>query len=138
MRDMLIQDATLRVLERGLDLSMARQKLLVDNVANAETPNYRRKDLDFLSVLTQECEREERKRLPLQQTNSAHLRASQGIQNGDRSTQEERIVVRRDGSGVDIEREMTTVLENALYYQALTRMVSGKLNGLSTAIREVK
>jgi flagellar basal body rod protein FlgB len=39
---------------------------------------------------------------------------------------------------VDVEKEMTTVLENALYYQALARMVSGKLNNFGIVIREVK
>ncbi len=138
MRDMFIQDSTLRMLGRGLDLSMARQKLLVDNVANAETPEYRRKDMEFLSLLLQEYEKEERKELSLQKTHSEHLTGTQERWGMKEFSQEESIVVRQDGSGVDIEREMTMVLENALYYQALTRMASGKLNGLSIAIREVK
>lgn len=35
--------------------------------------------------------------------------------------------VRQDGGGVDMEKEMTLILENTLYYQTLTRMVSKNL-----------
>jgi len=132
-----MEDITLRILERGLDLSMVRQRLLAENVANVETPGYKRKDLDFESVLEKEYQEAERPTLDLTRTHVAHL---QGV--GERKPvltgEEEEIAVREDGGGVDVEKEMTTVLENALYYQALTRMVSGKLDNLRIAIREVR
>ncbi len=40
MRNEIIQDPVFRTLEKGLDLSLARQNLLIDNVANVETPGY--------------------------------------------------------------------------------------------------
>ena len=132
-----MEDVALRILERGLDLSMVRQRLLVENVANVETPGYKRKDLDFETVLQKEYRESEKSELPLARTNVAHL----GKVGEDKPVlvgKEEEIAVRRDGSGVDVEKEMTTVLENALYYQALARMVSGKLNNFGIAIREVK
>ncbi|MCX7668218.1 MAG: flagellar basal body rod protein FlgB, partial [Atribacterota bacterium] len=110
-----MQDVTLRILERGLDLSMARQKLLVENVANVETPGYRRKDLDFESVLQKECQEATQKDIKLMRTTATHLR---GVEEKEPVLvgQEEDVVVRQDGGGVDVEKEMTTVLENALYY----------------------
>ncbi|NSW76514.1 MAG: flagellar basal body rod protein FlgB [Candidatus Atribacteria bacterium] len=132
-----MQDITLRILERGLDLSMARQKLLVENVANVETPGYRRKDLDFESVLQKEYREIEKKDVKLRRTDVSHLEGTEGKE-PVLIGQEENVTVRQDGGGVDAEKEMTTVLENALYYQALTRMVSGKLDNLRIAIREVR
>ncbi|MGQ9474357.1 MAG: flagellar basal body rod protein FlgB [Candidatus Caldatribacteriaceae bacterium] len=132
-----MEDRTLRILEKGLDLSMIRQRLLVENVANVETPGYKRKDLDFESILQKQYQEGENQKLELKTTDLSHLK---GIT--ERTplalTKEEEFSVRQDGSGVDMEKEMTTVLENALYYQTLSRMVSGKLNNLSVAIREVK
>lgn len=132
-----MQDITLRILERGLDLSMARQKLLAENVANVETPGYRRKDLDFESVLQKEYREIEKTNVELKRTDVSHL---EGTEEKEPVLigQEENVAVRQDGGGVDMEKEMTTVLENALYYQALTRMVSGKLDNLRIAIREVR
>ncbi|MEN3186387.1 MAG: flagellar basal body rod protein FlgB [Atribacterota bacterium] len=132
-----MQDVTLRILERGLSLAMARQKLLVENVANVETPGYQRKDLDFESVLQGEYQKVDKRAMKLQRTNVSHL---EGIEEKEPKLvgQEENVVVRQDGGGVDVEKEMTTVLQNALYYQALARMVSGKLDNLRIAIREVK
>jgi flagellar basal-body rod protein FlgB len=132
-----MEDVTLRILERGLDLSMVRQRLLVENVANVETPGYKRKDLDFEAVLQREYRESEERKLPLARTNAAHLEKV-GEEKPALVGKEEEIVVRQDGSGVDVEKEMTTVLENALYYQALVRMVSGKLNNFGIVIREVK
>lgn len=132
-----MQDITLRILERGLDLSMARQKLLVENVANVETPGYRRKDLDFESVLQKEYREIDKKDVKLRRTDVAHLEGTEEKESV-LIGQEENVTVRQDGGGVDAEKEMTTVLGNALYYQALTRMASGKLDNLRIAIREVK
>jgi flagellar basal-body rod protein FlgB len=116
---------------------MVRQRLLVENVANVETPGYKRKDLDFEAVLQREYRESEERKLPLARTNAAHLEKV-GEEKPVLVGKEEEIVVRQDGSGVDVEKEMTTVLENALYYQALVRMVSGKLNNFGIVIREVK
>lgn len=132
-----MQDVTLRILERGLDLSMARQKLLVENVANVETPGYRRKDLDFESVLQKEYREVNKEDVKLRRTDVVHLEGTEKKESV-LIGQEENVTVRQDGGGVDAEKEMTTVLENALYYQALTRMVSGKLDNLRIAIREVR
>ncbi|MGC8778140.1 MAG: flagellar basal body rod protein FlgB [Candidatus Caldatribacteriaceae bacterium] len=132
-----MEDITLRMVERGLDLSMARQKLLVANVANVETPGYKRRDLDFESVLEKEYRDAAKPIVELARTHGAHLKSA-GEQPPVLAGEEEEILVRQDGGGVDVEKEMTSVLENALYYQALTRMVSGKLDNLRIAIREVR
>lgn len=132
-----MEDVTLGILERGLNLSMMRQRLLVENVANVETPFYQRKDLDFESILQQEYQDSSSRRLKLRRTSAIHLENGVG-KRASLMGKEEEVVVRQDGSGVDIEKEMTTVLQNALYYQALTRMVSGKLDNLRIAVREVR
>lgn len=132
-----MEDRTLRILEKGLDLSMVRQRLLVENVANVETPGYKRKDLDFESILQKEYQKGENQKLKLRTTDLSHWEGTTG-RTPLALVKEEEFSVRQDGSGVDMEKEMTIVLENALYYQTLSKMVAGKLNSLSVAIREVK
>lgn len=128
-------DRTMRVVIRGLDYAMMRQRVLAENVANVETPYYKRKDVDFASAF--EDVLREKDVLPLSTTHPEHFA------DGARETQamrtvEEAYAVRQDRSGVDVEKEMTAVLENALYYQALARMMSDKLGLLRTVIREVR
>lgn len=131
MRNEIIQDPVFRLLERGLDLSLARQSLLINNVANTETPGYQRQDLNF-----EACLKETEKKGDLQLTHPNHLAPGKG--EGTITEGVEQYSVRQDGGGVDMEKEMTLILENALYYQTLTRMVSKKLGLLGTVVREVR
>jgi flagellar basal-body rod protein FlgB len=131
----MVKDPVMQVLERGLEYSMVRQRILAQNVANVETPHYRRKDVDFQSVFQDVLQRGET--LPLSVTHRAHFQDQ--VENSQEArVLEEAYVVRQDRSGVDVEKEMVTVVENALYYQALARMVSDKLGLLRTVIREVR
>uniref|UniRef100_A0A7V3YLG2 Flagellar basal body rod protein FlgB n=1 Tax=Candidatus Caldatribacterium californiense TaxID=1454726 RepID=A0A7V3YLG2_9BACT len=131
----MVRDPVMQVLERGLDYSMVRQRILAQNVANVETPHYRRKDVDFQNVFRDVLQRGEA--LPLSVTHRAHFQ-DQAENSQEARVLEEEYVVRQDRSGVDVEKEMVTVVENALYYQALARMVSDKLGLLRTVIREVR
>lgn len=128
-------DRTMRVVVRGLDYAMMRQRVLAENVANVETPYYKRKDVDFASAF--EDVLREKDSPPLSTTHPGHF-ADGNESTPSVGTVEEAYAVRQDRSGVDVEKEMTVVLENALYYQALARMMSDKLGLLRTVIREVR
>lgn len=128
-------DKAMRVLVRGLDYSMIRQRVLAENVAHVETPRYKRKDVDFASAF--EDVLREKDILPLKATHPGHF-VDGKEEEGEMHVFEEAYAVRQDRSGVDVEKEMTVLLENTLYYQALTRMVSDKLGLLKTVIREVR
>ena len=65
-----------------------------------------------------------------------HLMPGKGEESINKGVEE--YSVRQDGGGVDMEKEMTLILENTLYYQTLTRMVSKKFGLLKTVVREVR
>lgn len=131
----ILMDRAMRILERGLDYSMIRQRVLSENVANVETPRYKRKDVDFESAFQDVLRRGED--LPLSVTHPRHFGGDEDSASGVHVLEEE-YSVRQDQSGVDVEKEMTIVLENALYYQALARMMSDKIGLLKTVVREVR
>ncbi|MBC7218350.1 MAG: flagellar basal body rod protein FlgB [Candidatus Caldatribacterium sp.] len=131
----ILMDRAMRILERGLDYSMVRQRVLSENVANVETPRYKRKDVDFESAFQDVLRRGED--LPLSVTHPRHFGGDEDGTSGVHVLEEE-CSVRQDQSGVDVEKEMTIVLENALYYQALARMISDKIGLLKTVVREVR
>lgn len=101
------------ILEKGLDASSLRQKVLADNVANVDTPGFKRSDVDFAAVL-------------------------QSAVGGDDSAavvKDETSSMRSDGNNVDIDREMTNVAENELYYEGVTQALSNQLGILRMVIR---
>ncbi|BER91325.1 flagellar basal body rod protein FlgB [Atrimonas thermophila] len=129
-------DRVFTLLERGLDFAAQRQELLASNIANVETPGYKRRDLDFESLL--KGLEEQGGELNLARTSSRHLPGYVARSEELFPVKEENITIRDDGSSIDVEREMVTLLENGLYYQTLSKLTAGKFNLLRTVLKEVR
>ena len=104
------------ILEKMLDFSALRQRCIASNLANAETPGYKR----FETVME-----ETENSLSLTRTHPAHL-AGDGDA-GMRVTRDATTAWRVDGNNVDPDAELVKMAENALYYQVLLKAESGKL-----------
>ncbi|MHB1650858.1 MAG: flagellar basal body rod protein FlgB [Desulfitobacteriaceae bacterium] len=124
----------LNVLEKGLDASSLRQKVLADNVANVDTPGFKRSDVDFQAALASALG-EQGQELPLKVTLSGHLPGVEG--NGAKTlVKDQSTAFRNDGNNVDIDKEMANVAENGLYYNAVTRAITSQLGYLRMVIEE--
>ncbi len=100
-------------LERYLDLLSARQKLVASNIANAETPGYKTKDLDFhFEFMT-----------------LAEGSAPQVIEPADLKT-------RNDGNNVSIDREARLLAENAMRFALAANLLRGQIRAVRSAIQE--
>jgi flagellar basal-body rod protein FlgB len=122
----LVTNKTIGQLTSVLSLVTERQKILNHNIANADTPNYRRRDLDFDQVL-----KEKETRIPLRRTHPKHLPGS--THQGQFATTDWG-VVRVDQNGVDLEVEMVTATQNAMYIQSLTQELNNQFRRLRLAI----
>lgn len=114
----------------ALRLREQRTELLAANMANADTPNYKARDLDFQSVL--KGVQSSTVNLGLTQPN--HLAPAQhpfGAELKYRIPSQSSL----DGNTVDTEQEQVRFAENALQYQASLRFVSDEIAGLKSAIR---
>lgn len=111
-------------LEQSLDRTTRRHGLLTGNLANANTPGYKRKDCDFSIVLDAE-------------NNQADVRMKE-MRERRQQMQSDRTSIRVDGSNVDLEKEVMSIAETELRYQALTDMTAQYFAGLKSAIREGK
>ncbi|WP_088228585.1 flagellar basal body rod protein FlgB [Desulfosporosinus sp. FKB] len=124
----------LSVLQKGLEASSLRQQVLSNNVANADTPNFKRSDVDFQTVLGAALG-EDGGVLPMKETLSQHLSGVLGPDNNgvviDQSTS-----LRNDGNNVDIDKEMSNVAENGLYYESLAHTISSQLGLLRMVIEK--
>ncbi|NMA68639.1 MAG: flagellar basal body rod protein FlgB [Desulfitobacterium sp.] len=123
----------MNVLEKSLDASSLRNKVLANNIANVDTPEFKRSDVDFKAVLGKAMgiEGEE---LPLRTTSERHLQKPELSQHV--VVDHSKTSIRNDGNNVDIEREMTNVAENSIYYNAVTRALTTQFSNLRTVISQ--
>jgi len=123
----------LNVLQKGLDASSMRQQVLSNNVANIDTPNFKRSDVDFQAVLGTALG-DKGGVLPMKMTLPQHIN---GVTDGAGSgiVTDQTTSLRNDGNNVDVDKEMSNVAENGLYYNSLTRAISSQLGLLRMVIK---
>lgn len=112
------------LMKRALDTSLLRHKVISDNIANVDTPGFKRSTVTFESQLKRALDSEEimRKEPQGYLTNRKHIAFNRPM---DWRGVESRIQVeydtnyRNDKNNVDIEKEMTDAVVNTLRYRAL-------------------
>lgn len=125
----------LRFHQVALSLRAARQELLASNIANADTPNYKARDINFASAL-QSALGGTAARLPIAQSAPMHLEASAG-----NSILGAPVLYRTptqpsaDGNTVNMDVERAQFADNALRYEASVRFLSEELRNMLTAIQ---
>ena len=111
-------DTTQLGLEKALSGSALRQEAIASNIANVNTPGYRRQDVDFQSALQ-----------------AAWDQGSQGV-SSIRPTMgvDPTSAVRQDGSSVDIDVESAAQAKNGLQYEAVSQILKTRIAILRSAI----
>ncbi|HEX7714053.1 MAG TPA: flagellar basal body rod protein FlgB [Bacillota bacterium] len=127
----LIETPSAKKMERAMDASNLRQQLLSQNLANVNTPYYKRLDIDFSSVFTQEIDKNE---LQLWQTHSRHLGGVTPVTGSIQVTRETKTLERYDQNNIDPEYEMAQVAENSLFFQSLTTSWNREMSRIKQAI----
>lgn len=127
-------DEALRFQQTALSLRAARQELLASNIANADTPNYKAKDVNFASALQNALAGTTT--LPVVQTSPVHLQgnAGQAIL-GAPVMYRKPVQPSADGNTVDMDVERAQFADNALRYETSVKFVSDELKEIMTAIQ---
>ncbi len=117
---------TLDIYNRALNTSWLRNEVISNNIANVNTPNYKKRIVTFDNILKE-------KMLEMEKTNDAHM----DVYNSDkpRIITDDRTSLRKDGNNVNIDTEQAELAANQLYFQAVTQEVNSKLKRLRTAIK---
>lgn len=127
-----IFNSNFETLRTALDVQMKRQELHAQNIANAETPGYKRKYVAFEEYL-----QESKMKLRMQRTNEKHLPAITKTIMAKEVTQKNTSIT-NDKNNVDIDMEMTEMVKDALRYQVLARMMSNNIDRYNTVIRNTR
>lgn len=132
-------DDYLRFNEAALSLRSQRQQLLASNIANADTPNYKARDIDFASALQGVLARTTPPAGVLAATAPAHVAGA--AQNNDILPDGTPVQYRApvqgsvDGNTVDMDVERNQFADNALRYEAGITMINMQIRGLMAAIQ---
>ncbi len=131
-------DKVLGVHQQALNVLGKRSRILASNIVNADTPNYKARDIDFRSTLRKAAADLGR------DNDSVRLEVSEPGHLSDLSTDllaDENLLYRvplqpsLDGNTVDSQTEIAAYTENAIRYQASLRFLSGKFKSIVSALR---
>ncbi|VTU25553.1 Putative proximal rod protein [Variovorax sp. SRS16] len=130
-------DAALRFNREALNLRVERQNVLASNIAHADTPNYKARDFDFSSRLSQAVEQGRMSQSVQMATTSARHLAGQAQAAPDEELQY-RVPTQSsiDGNTVDMDVERVNFADNALRYESNLTVISAKIKSLLSAVQQ--
>ena len=120
----------INVLDKAADASWTRETVLANNISNVDTPNYKRKDVDFESVLKKEL------------NHTSYKSVDDAVKNMDTSdltantyTDSAGYSYRLDGNNVDVDTENVELASEQIKYQAITSAVSQEFSRFNTVTK---
>ncbi|MFU9135636.1 MULTISPECIES: flagellar basal body rod protein FlgB [unclassified Erwinia] len=130
-------DAALRFNTEALNLRAQRQEILASNIANADTPGYQARDIDFASQMNKVMEqgRAQGSGLSLAVTSARHIPA-ETLQPASMDLMY-RIPDQpsMDGNTVDMDRERTQFADNSLKYQTDLTVISSQIKSMMSVLQ---
>lgn len=123
-------DKAFGIHDKALLLFERRTQLLSENIANADTPGYKARDIDFDRVL----QNAQGQKLKMQATHNGHIDPSQQAfaEDVQYRTVEQSAA---DGNTVDVQKEKAAFAENSMRYQTTMHILSKRISGLKNAFR---
>ena len=112
---------TINNLQTALGRSSKRQAMLMNNLANVNVPGYKRQDIDFHVLLQDGLNNPQQKQEFLDREAQKRSESSEN---------------RLDGNNVDLEKEVMSITETEMHYQAVADLTAGYFSGLKNAIKE--
>jgi flagellar basal-body rod protein FlgB len=109
-------------ISRGLDAAWTKNEVISSNIANIDTPGYKRRVVEFGNLL------EEAKSNELSKNGSSTPGVKITI---DESTDS----LRSDGNNVNIDTEMVELAKNSIYYNLLSQKLTGEIQKIESAIK---
>lgn len=119
----------INVLDKAADAANSRNEILSNNIANVDTPNYKRKDVAFENYLERALIGPESLDERIADVNT-HLSDFGGMTYTDHST----LSYRLDGNNVDMDTESAYLAENQIRYNALVEQIGQEFSRYKTVL----
>jgi len=120
-------------LKKSLDATLLRHEVIANNIANADTPGYKRLDITFKAALKEALKKDSFRGV---RTNKKHIPIGPPGLNEVKPSifRETDTFYRNDRNNVDIDFEMGELSKNSILYNTLSRLISEKYSNLETSI----
>lgn len=139
MSNFIDSDKTVQALQFSLDGLSKRAQVASQDVANADTPNFHASEVTFESNLRKALRGGGDTPLPLLRTDGAHMDPRADV--GAAAIVETPLlneVMKNDNNNVDVDREMTTLAQTNIMYDAMSQLATTKLSILRAAIQDTR
>lgn len=120
---------TMLMLEKSMNFQWTKQNVILDNIANAETPNYKAKYVTFEDTLSQRIQAAAQQNQPLSSMRNVLATASPTVRTDETES------ARMDGNGVNVTEQQLEMVRNAYQMQYVMNAINSDLSLLRTAIR---
>lgn len=127
--------AALNYDQEALGLRHQRQQVLANNIANADTPNFKARDFDFGRELSRAMEGGPSGGLSLRTTAAGHIPANGGSSAVGNLQYRVPAQPSLDGNTVDMDVERVRFADNSVRYQAALSLLNGRIQGLKSAMQ---
>jgi flagellar basal-body rod protein FlgB len=128
----------LDIMKREMDVSVLRQNVISNNIANSDTPNFKRSVVNFESALKRALDSEKVVPFPQSITDERHIAFDKPMD--WRAVSPRRVLdylteAKNNGNNVDIEEEGMNALTNQLLYTTLAQVVSSEIQRVNIVLR---
>ena len=124
----LLSSNSFLMMEKSMDFLWAKQAAILDNISNAETPNYKPKVVTFEETLREKLRRAQEKDRPRKETRAA-------IRSAEYSVKEKPVSTRMDDNGVNVTEQSVEMIRNAYQLQYVMKSINSDLTVLKAAIQ---
>lgn len=125
-------DRALGIHQHALHARVQRAEILANNLANADTPGFKARDVDFQAMMQKA--QDSMGGISMEKTHAGHMDTSAGGGDSDvlyREPDQPSV----DGNTVDAQAEQTRFMRNAMDYQASFQFLNSKFTGLTKALK---
>ncbi len=129
---------TLDIVHRSMDVALLRRSVISDNIANADTPNFKRSVINFESELKRALDTQHNSGLKAALTDRRHIPFHRQVSYrdvGPRRILDYLSTTDNNGNNVDIEEESMALLQNQLNYEIMTRMVTNQFSQMNLVLK---
>ena len=128
----IFNDRSVQLLEKAIDAGSLRQRVIADNIANINTPGFKKSSVAFESILKKKLNTD---RIPLYATDNRHINGVNMLDNiAPVVFQEKTTSMRADGNNVDTEQEMVRLVTNTITYNTNIQELNNRLKLLEFVI----
>jgi len=123
------------LLKGAIAAAELRQQVIADNIANVDTPRFKRSEVLFEELLASRLASQTGSKLELRRTHVKHLPAGRGTGAvSPRIVTDETTLMNNNANNVDIDREMALLAKNQLRYNAMIQQLNHKISMLRIGI----